>query len=321
MAQTCSDCPSLGVYTSMLLEDGASPHTFDTNSSRFEFLSETISPEGRHVQSDGITGLPYSLADTVRDGGSIVRGSVLMNPSSKTFEIWGKYLLGALVSTTFTPDNCVNPFGLLVDVDNDTFEFKDMYVDSWALFGEAPEIPGNEQAQPDLLTLQVNVLGKTAAQGTAWPSVTPGTAAALPTGTAALPYLLQDADTTITINGEARSIYEFALYHSKQLRVFWASSLTPSGICSMGRASQLKFRLPWNEANEDLYNGGITGAAATLKFTIAGVSSQFNITNLKIPNQAPIIRRKREAVLFELVGSIHGTTAATEMTLTNDSTP
>jgi hypothetical protein len=299
-----------------MLEDGASPHTFDANSSRFEFLAETLSPLGRFVQSDGITGLPYSIADTVRDGGSVIQGSVVMNPSAQTFETWGKYLLGAKVSTTFTPTNCVDPFGLLAYLDNDTFEYADCYVDSWALFGEAPEHPGSSGAQPDLLTLQVNILGKTATQSTAWPNPAP----ALSTGTAALPYLLQDSDTTITINGETRAIYEFALYHSKQLRTFWANSLTPSGICSMGRVSQLKFRLPWNEANEDLYNGGITGAAATLKFTISGVSSQFNITNLKIPAQAPLVRRKREAVLFELTGSIHGTTAATELTLTNDAT-
>lgn len=320
MAQTCTSCPSLGVYGAMMLEDGASPHTFDNGSARFEFLSETISPDDRFVQSDGITGYPVSLADTVRDGGSVVRGTILMNPSAQTFATWGKYLLGPLSSTTFTPENCVYPFGLLVDTDNDTFEFKDCYVDSWALFGEATTHPNNSESQPDLLTLQVNILGKTAAMSTAWPSPEP----TLPTGTAALPYLLQDSDTFISINGETRALYEFALYHSKQLNVFWANSLTPSGICSMGRVSQLKFRLPWNEANEDLYAAGITGAAATLKFAISTVSSQFNIANLKIPTQAPVIRRKREAVLFELTGSIHatlsGSTLTNELTLTNDAT-
>jgi len=315
---TCTGCPSLGQLTKLILEPGASPHTFDSGSIRIDYLKEDIQRKGRMVGAQGITGLAYRLADRSRNGGYRVGGSFLLNPSPRVFQNLLPYLVGPEALGVFTPGTCPQQFGLSLYMDSDVWVWKDCRVDSWILRGKGPAY--DEKGEPDILTLQVNVIasdesGPNSTVPPTWPSPEP----TLASGISAAAYLFSDCDGGIEINGESRYCYELALAWDNDLQVRYANSLTANSICPGNRQVRVQARFPWTAANLDLYDMDFQGAAAELAFTLENMSTVFNIANLQAPPETPIITGKTDA-FFQLNGICGGTTTAPEMTVTNDAT-
>lgn len=322
----CTGDPAVGVYGRMLLEPGASAHTFDANSIRLEILpqngpAENIQKHGRLIGGQGIWGGLYPLSSRVRDGGYYVYGKFSFNPSPGYMALLLPYLVGDLNTGVYYPNDCVNPFGLLIDRDKEAWEIKDCEVAMWELTSRAPEF--RETGAPDLLTLTVHVIGKDETKGTSWP----GTAPSIPTGETFAPYIFQDSDSSgdgqILVNGSAREVYGFRLLYDNGLRVRYANSLVAQSIFSTGRRILLDLQLPWDANNDDLYDMGYAGAAASLDFAYSvganDYSTHFDITNFKAPPDSPFIRDQNE-VFFTVRGQAYGDASNKEFSVTNDAT-
>jgi len=321
---SCTNCPAMGVFVKLLLEPGASPHTFDANSERYEILppdAEDFQRHGRLIGGQGITGKMYRLKSRVRDGGYYVYGKFRLNPSPGYLNTLLPKLVGDEVTDVFSPNTCPNVFGALLHRDVDVWKYLDGRVARWELTGRAPQF--REQATPDLLLLEVDVLfedeaGFYSSPAPTWPVSEPD----LPTGTSYAPYIFQDCDGGVTLNGEVREIYAFKLTYENNLSIRYANSLTASSICPTGRKVALECALPWTVANQDLYDQGYAGAAAEMIFTYTNGgdthSTTINVENLKVPDESPHVYDENE-VAFSIRGEAYGdeSTDAPEITVTN----
>jgi hypothetical protein len=320
---SCTGNPAVGVYAKLLIEPGASPHTFDDDSERYEILPEGIAAEnmqkhGRLVGGQGITGLVYPIKTRVRTGGYYVFGQFKLNPSPGYLDTLLPHIFGKELTHVFSPDTCPVAFGMLIHRDKEAWEYLDCKVASWELRGRAPGF--REQNTPDLLVLTINVIGKTETKGTTWPDPEPS----MPQGDSFYPLIIQDSASAFKLNSTAREIYEFRLLHDRGLQWRGTNALTVNQVFSTKRRTTLDVRLPWSAANDDLYDMDYAGAAAQLKFayTTGGKEyySQFDITNFKAPPESPFVKDENE-VAFTLSGEAYGDATTNEMTITNINAP
>jgi hypothetical protein len=285
--------PAVGVLTKVLFEPGASPHTFDSGSERYEFLmdgnpGENFQRHGRLIGGQGITGKMYRLKSRIRKGGYFVYGRIIMNPSAGYLSTLLPYLVGDHQGGgVYLPGNCLNPFGVLMNRDSYTHEFKDGVVHRWIL--QASGVSFKETGVPDLLTLAMDCIFKDDVWNTtAWPSPEP----ALQSSISYTPYCFQDSDGQFTIEGTDREVYGFRLTVVNKIKPRYANSLTMSSMPYAGKDVKLQLQLPFDANNDDLYEPTDAGAQCILRFDLEDVGdptkyTEISLTNLRIPEQSP----------------------------------
>lgn len=319
----CSGSPSVGVFSKLIIEPGSSPYTFNSASERYEILpggegAETLRKHGRIVGGQGITGHLYPLKERARFGGYYVYGTFRLNPSPGYFQTLLPYLVGSHVGGgVFEPNDCPNPFGAMVWRDLDAWSLLDGKVDYWEIESRAPQF--KETGEPDLLVLTVGAIFKTETWPASWPNPEPE----LPTGNEYAPYIIQDSDLNTTLVGAAREIMAFKLRYENNIKPLYVSSLSANALLPTGRKVTLETLHPWDSDHDDLYNQAFEGYAASLKFAYsdsgsggATYSTQFDITNLKVPPESPFTRDRDEIPLY-LRGTAYGDSTSKELTVTN----
>ena len=326
----CSGDPSAGAFGKFLLEPGASPHTFDASSLRFDFIPpETMQKHGRLIGGQGIWGGLYPLSTRARTGHYYCYGEFRLNPSPGYLDLLLPYLVGDEDTDVFVPNDCPNKFGMLVyrDLEDGTtksFEYKDCEIAYWEIEARAPNFrqgEGVDENAPDLLTLKIGVIAldeafTTFPTGVSLPD--------LPEGATYYPYALSDG--TFTLNSSAREVFGFKLRYMNNREPVYANSLTAIGTAptKTGRRITLDVNLPWDANNDDLYDMAYAGAAASVSLAISPYSSLFSIANFKVPPESPYIVGSGPNY-FTIRGQAFGLASASETTkefsVTNDVTP
>jgi hypothetical protein len=330
---SCDGCPALGVYTKILLEDGAgpydktspAPYDWDDESTRLEIIDEggeKIQKIGRIVGGQGITGKFYRLKSRKRFGGAFFFGTLAMNPSPAYFKALLPYLLGPEdedEDNLYVPNACLQKFGLLMSRDlGAPWEYQAGVVSGWRLSSQGIEF--RERGEPDLLRLEVDMVFNNEMRKDAlgvdleWPEPEPE----LGSGDSFEPYLWSDAEGRFCIKGAFREVYQFRLEYSNALSIRYANSLVPTSICSTGRLLRLGMVLPWDENHEDLYDQPYTGFPAQLTFVHGAHMTRFKIANLTTPPETPHTANRRE-IWFENNSEAYGdhVTDTPELTVLN----
>lgn len=325
----CAGDPAAGAFGKLLIEDGTSPHTFDADSLRFDFLRpETMRKHGRLIGGQGIWGGIYPIASRTRTGHYYCYGEVVMNPSPGMLDSLLKYMVGTEDTDVFYPADCPNKFGMLIsrDLEDGTtlsFEYENCEISYWELEARAPQFrqgEGVDENAPDVCRLTLGIVALDE-DFTAWP--TGAAEPDLPEGATYYPYALHDG--TFTLNGAARETFGFKLRYDTNRIPVYANSLTAIGFSptKAGRKITLDVHLPWDAANDDLYDMAYAGAAATINLAQSPYSSLFSIANFKVPPESPHII-DYGPVHFTLSGQAFGlaANAATtkEFSVTNDVT-
>lgn len=291
------------------------PHSYESGDGaiRLEFASCTLGVEGRIIGMDaGITGTRSRRADRARHAAPTRRGWIEMPVSAADFA----NLLPILgfnnesPSGTFNQTNAVPYFGVLVDTDYSTMEFKDCMVNRWVLRGRAPSM--GESGQPDLLLLQMEVYASDDADGTALPSSPPAL-------TSQGFYVF--SDLALTLGGSARDVQEFMLFCDFGVFAKMANALTVHSMVPTRRICKLRAVLPWNSTNADLYDIAIAGAAGSAVLTNSGLSTTFTLDNVKWPRKSPVIRGKTEIPLEIEADILDVDSDNDEIKVVNDATP
>jgi hypothetical protein len=310
---------SQGAYGQILIEPGAAAHTFDGNSLMIEFLSETMSEHGRLLGSQGIgRGTLQMEAARIRKGIGFTYGELVMYLSPNDVARLAETVLGLTESPsgTFTQSDSLPYFGMLINTDYYTFQFKDCMMTDWEIVGRAPQF--GEDGEPEMIILKIGIRGSAVTPGTAWPVSPPSL------GTAAIdrPYVFSDSDGQVTLNGTVRPIQAFRFKVDRGLYTKYANSLEAHSQRPTTRNNQLMVQLPWNSANLDLYNQAEGGAAAIIKFSqLSNVySTSLNLGRFHVPNNTPVIRGKGEVPL-NIAGFVTGTGATPDVQIVNDITP
>jgi hypothetical protein len=321
---TACNGPAVGVFTKVLFEPGASPHTFDSSSERYELAAdanpmENFQRHGRLVGTQGITGKIYRMKHRVRKGGYFVYGRIVMNPSPGHLITLLPYLVGSdSGGGIFMPGDCLNTFGALFDRDGYTHEFRDGVVHRWILKGSG--ISFRETGTPDLLTLAIDCIFKTDVWDTTpWPVPEPN----LKTTRAYTPYIFQDSDGQFEIQGNDREVYGFQLECINKIKPRWANSFTMSSLPYAGKIIKLKLHLPFDSNNDDLYEPSDDGAQCVIRFDLENLGdtttyTEISLTNLKVPEESPYADDEYD-LTFESEGEAFGDvdTDTPEIVVTN----
>jgi len=304
---------SQGAFTQIIFSaDGdTAPHSYAGADGAYllEFLNESLQIGGRIVATDaGITGTRTHRSERAR-AGTPFRGGMIHMFVSPTDLV---YLLPMLIgnnespSGTFTVAADIPYFGILIDNDYSTFEFKDCKVNQWILRGRAPE--HNEGGAPELMMLSMEIYASDHAAGTAWPGSPPSL-------DVTNPWVFTDA--AITLEGSARSVEDFVIVCHNHLQVKYTNATTAHSICPRDRTIRGRFRVPWNATNADLYGTATSGAAASIVFTNGGLSTSLSFGRFQIPPERPMIPGKRDVPLI-LDGDFRGVSTTEDLVVVND---
>jgi hypothetical protein len=297
----CTGDPAAGAFGKFLIEPGAGPHAFDSDSERYDILlPESLQKHGRLIGGQGTWGGYYPLSTRTRTGHYFVYGEVSFHASPGYFSTLLPYLVGSYNGTNakYYPNLCPNKFGCLVyrDLEDGTtksFEYTTCEVAYWDLSASAPQFrqgEGVDENAPDPMRLTVGIIARDEAF-TAWPATEPS----LPETAAYYPLALFDTATdaggTFTLNGAARSIFGFRLRYENNRVPWYGNSLAAIGFAptKVGRRIFLEVDMPWTAGNKDLYDMLYTGAPAVINAVNGSYGTKFTIANLKVPPESPVI--------------------------------
>ena len=255
-------CGSLGSLARLAVEDSiltgeCPPATFDADSTRFEFLSETIQYTDVILGSDGLTGTIDKIANHLRSGTRVVFGRLMMEVGPHEIDFWMPRILGKTgnnsspYTTAETFD--LKPFDIMLDRDGGTVIYRHCAV-NWALFRSRASIDGNEQ----VMQMTLDIIGYEE-HDSEWP--TPGPA--LPTGDR-LYWLLGDGKLTLdteTLSGSSSGASSgdfdeyyfdsFNLLINNNLRPLTRNFLNITCLQSGGRDIRLQVSTPYDATSHE----------------------------------------------------------------------
>lgn len=296
-----------GALTRLFVEPGAAPHTFDSSSESYEFVSESVKKRGRVIGGNGIRGTRSSPKERTRLGAYTVGGRIVFNPDPGMLDLWLPRILGGSESAdSFPLAEALPSFGLLFNRVTTTFEYKDCQVSRAMFHGKAG--PGDGDA--DLVELIVEVMAKDEATGTSAPSVT------LSTASNTAPYVHSDA--TFSFNSAARQPREWWVMIDNHLQARWVNSLTATRISARDRTVVCRIAIPYDDDAANLYTQSAAGASGTVTLTNGAMSTLFTFGNLQSVKESPVTPGKTELELYlNMVARSDGGTK--ELVVTSDS--
>lgn len=292
---------SQGAQAKLCVEPLAAPHTFDTSSEPYEFISESIQKTGTNLDTEGIRGTRSHSKERTRRGTHEVGGSITINPSPADLDLWLPRILGAAESAdSFALAETLPVFGVLVDRVAQTFEYTDCKVNR-AVF---------RSSAGGLLELELDIMAKTEATGTSYPVLTLGTAANN------APYVMSDG--VFTFVSAARKTMDIEIEIDNQLSRRFTNSVTATDITPQDRVVTIRCTNPFTSDETSLYGQAQGGVTATAVYTNGGMSTTFTFAVVQFPDLSPTVGGKTEIPLV-LEGIARMSGATKELVVTHDS--
>jgi hypothetical protein len=308
---------SQGALSKLLVEPGASPHTFDANSEIYDFLSESIQKQGNLVGGKGIAGTRSNFANRIREGSYTVGGKLSTYTCAKDLDFWLPRILGASENAdVFDLDDALPSFGVMVNRVAGTFKYSDCYVDKAMWRCQAGPGDGEPEVVEQVLIIQALAEDSTASY--------PGSPPTLSTASNRNPYIT--ADGVMTIGGTAYKFHDFIIVVDNHLQPRWVNSLTPTALCPQDRTVMLRVTFPFTAAADAILSGIYqnasrhSGVTADITMTLSGVScsTKWQFTGLQWAQVSPEVPGKTDLRLtVDFVARKTG--AASELVVTNDS--
>lgn len=275
---------------------GASPATFDSNSTRFEVAGCTVKKQGEVLDSQGLLGTRSPREDRSRAGLIRIGGQLQFDVNPLMLDFFLPYILGASESTdTFAVADSLTGFDMLHDAfgsGTSAVKYSELYVNRF-----------NLRFAAGLLRMTLDVVGKTITTGQTFTSAALGS-----TATTAAPYTFYDTASGVTIRtgSGTQEVEEMDLTIDNVLDVKFRNSQTATSIRATDRITNLAARIPLTTTTLSTYFGDKTAADATIVVTNGTVSTTFTLNNLKIPDDGPAeVNGKGECVLV-LTGRARG---------------
>ncbi|ANS03309.1 hypothetical protein [uncultured Mediterranean phage uvDeep-CGR2-KM19-C37] len=292
---------SQGAQSKLCMEPSGSPHTFNTSSEPYEFLSENIQKQATHLDLNGIRGTRSHAKEVVRAGIYTVAGTITMNPSPLDLDLLLPRICGTAESSdVFALAETIPAFGLLIDRVAQQFQYTDCYINRATFRSQAG----------GLLELSLDILGKTEITGTSYPALTLGV---LP---ADAPFVHEDSVVTLAGAGEECMSIEIVVDNVLDAR--FANAQTAGSITPQDRVISVNLVMPYTSDETSLYEQAIGGIAGTIKYTNGAISTLFTFGILQTPDVSPVVPGKSEITLpLAMIARKSGTTEA--LVVTNDS--
>lgn len=285
------------------VEPGSAPHTFDTSSERYAFISDSVRRNGSIIDAAGILGTRARRVENTRAGNYSVGGTLVWNPTPIGLDLWLPRILGGSESADAFPTAETLPeFGLLCDREGGLFQYTNCKVARATFRGSA----GNP------IELALDIVGMAEITGTSYPAISLSTAAN------GYPYMFYEG--ALVLEGSSRSFESFELVIDNLIVSKFRNSQTATCLLETGRNVTLKCDVPFTSTEMSaLYGQEASEAAASLTFTNGNMSTVATIGRLQIPDRSPIIEGNAE-IMLQLEGVGRGIAGGADIAFTNDST-
>lgn len=296
---------SQGAQAKLCMEPGASPHTFDTSSEPYEFVSESLKATKSIIDTNGIRGTRSHHGSRTREDVYTVAGDIVLHPSPADLDLLLPRILGASESSdTFALAETLPVFGVQIDRVAKVFSYADCVVGKATFRGKAG--PGS------FVELVLSIVGKSRSIGAAgsFPELTLGVAANN------APYVFSDG--VLTLLSSARKMMDFELVIDNLPDVRFSNSLTATSITPKDRIITLATTNPFTSDETDLLDQAVAGAAGSLVFTNGNMSTTFTFGLLQVPSDDPTIPGKSE-ITQKLTMTARMTSTTRELVVTHDS--
>ncbi len=208
----------------------------------------------------------HNVADT-RNGPYSVAGPITFEPSPSEFTTLIEWALG-------TADVLASK-AVSIDKGHAAYDYADVYVNSITITG----------SEGGIIRVVAELLGTTEAAGSAISAAVTSTA----------PFVFSDC--TLTLAGTARKVKSFELKIDNMLTSdAYRNSVTlaAANIQSQDKLVTLTVVVDESDANEDLYDTGVTGVTGSLAISDGTSSATFTFGKLQCPAEQPEITGKGE---------------------------
>jgi hypothetical protein len=322
---------SIGAATTLLIEPGttakADSYTFDGSSEIYDFLSETLARKRTFIGGNELRGTRVGTTRRRRVAHYEIGGDVLKYISPLEMNTLIPKFLGDVDTGVFTADEEIPYFAALKILDPDVFttdadtifQFTNCKIDKFILRGRATQ--EGESPEPQMVTATLRIIACSFSQDVALPT--------LPTLSQAVtnePYVFADCDTFAIIGGVTCPIEEFIILVDNDIEPKRINSLNAYALRSRSRNIRLRFRIPWNDTTDALYDSVYTGIACTFKLatpTVAAAtySTYFEFGAIQVDDITPTASRGKGQLEFVIDGTaLRNATNAYDLRITNDIT-
>lgn len=298
---------SQGAQAKLCMEPAAAPHTFDTSSEPYAFVSESLILRRPILDRDTIRGTRSHHSIDTRLGLNAVGGTILMRPSPLDLNLLLPRILGANESAdSFALAETLQTFGVMIDRVAKVFSYSDCWVNKATFRGQAGGI----------IELELDILGASQSIGAAgsFPALTLGVTSA------DQPYIMSDG--VFTLAGSARATKSFELVIDNRLAARFTNSLNATDITPQDRIISLRTVHPYTSSETDLLAQTLYGAAGSIVFTpvgggASGMTTTFTFGVLQVDDEDPAVGGKTEIDLtLNMVARMTGSTR--ELVVTHD---
>lgn len=316
--------PSIGAHGELIVEPGASPHTFDSSSERYEIVRESVQAVTNTIERDGFRGSRSLPKQHVKNGIRSCGGPITILPSPADLDLWLPRIMRLAGSgDTFAlgdETGAVVKFGVMVDRVTDVFEYNDVQVARATFRGSPGQLL---EMQLDLIALDEDTedLG-----GSSWPSPPPswGQTAAYE------PYVYHEGALTLDAHANADDPFSFELVIDHVLNPRFVMSQTATELSPADQIITLTLQVPYDDDHKAMYRQSelVTPEGGNITFTNGNLSTVFTFAHLRGGDASPTLSTKGELVLnVPFRARASGTMSSPgildrdELVITNDATP
>jgi hypothetical protein len=294
--------PSMGWQAQFALDAS----TFDTNSEAYDIQGETISNENQLIEPNGMRGTRSRFGGNVVEGQiGPVQGGFTLYPTPTMFDRLLPRILGADEAATdiFAVAETIPEFNIMVDRVAKVHTYAGCKINTATL----------SSAPGDLLTLSVDILGKTETLGDAatFPAITPPDED---------PYRHFDSSGQVTIFSAVREIKRSTITISNALIPIFNNSQTAAYIREGDRIVDWVVELPFTSSEIDLLAGDVTGTTGSIKYVVGNKSFLVTFGKLHIPKQRPTGIQRGSEIVYPVRMRALWDGSTREIVVTNDIT-
>lgn len=274
--------------------------TFDSNSYRFAFTSDSVRKQGTILESAGIRGTREAFTTDTRQGPYTVSGTLVTDASPLMLDYFLPKILGAAESTdNFNTAETLPEFDMVVDRVGGVFKYSGLRVNRATFRG----------SKGQLIQMSLDLIGESEATATV-----PFSTWSFAAGDA--PYAF--TDSTVSLYSANRSVNDFELTIDNALVANGYNSLAAVDITTTDRIITFRTSTKFTSTElSALYDQGVAGAAATITWTNNNMSTVCSLGRFQIPPQTPIIDQNAEVTL-PLEGIVRGNSSIADISFTND---
>jgi hypothetical protein len=224
------------------------------------------------LQRTGIRGTRAHFDTDARKGPQRIGGTINLEPSYAELIALGALAIGAGGNAA----ESVSEFTVVVD--------RKARIDTYAGCKVARMTVAGQQG--GIVSCSLDIVGRTETTNSGSVSVP----------ASAIPFIMSDLTLTLASSGREAQNFQLVIDNMIDADRF-LNALTLSKVVELDRAVSLTTAVPWNDANIDLYNQAVAGAAGTLALNNGTNLATFSFGRLQLPAESVEIPGKQELML------------------------